>query len=183
MKTAVEFYREELNALISLRESNFKTEQEIFEQAKEMEKEHLIYAYNFQKERPSVNLTSEQYYYETFKQQETIEEIAEGFYSEQSKAYEDAIEPMFDNSRYLVAGFIDGAKWQQEQAKAMEKEHLQTHKYTESDLINAFEYGWNQYGWNKQQYGIMDEDKIHRIQKRLIQSINETKQQEQCKQQ
>lgn len=39
MKTAVEFYREELNALISLRESNFKTEQEIFEQAKEIEKE------------------------------------------------------------------------------------------------------------------------------------------------
>jgi len=109
----------------------------------------------------------------------TIEEIAEEFYSEQSKAYEDAIEPMFDNSRYLVAGFIDGAKWQQEQAKQMEKEHRETHKYTEFDIINAFEYGWNQYGWNKQQYGIMDEDKIHRIQKRLIQSLNETKQQEQ----
>jgi hypothetical protein len=45
----------------------------------------------------------------------TIEETAEIFYCEQSKAYEDAIEPMFDNSRYLVAGFIDGAKWQQEQ--------------------------------------------------------------------
>ena len=43
---------------------------------------------------------------------ETIEETAEIFYSEQSKAYEDATEPMFDNSRYLVAGFIDGAKWQ-----------------------------------------------------------------------
>jgi tyrosyl-tRNA synthetase len=39
MKTAVEFYREELNALVSLRETKFKTEQEIFEQAKEMEKE------------------------------------------------------------------------------------------------------------------------------------------------
>jgi hypothetical protein len=46
---------------------------------------------------------------------ETIEETAEIFYSEQSKSYEDATEPMFDNSRYLVAGFIDGAKWQQEQ--------------------------------------------------------------------
>jgi hypothetical protein len=46
--------------------------------------------------------------------QETIEEAAEIFYSEQSKSYEDAIEPIFDNSRYLVAGFIDGAKWQQE---------------------------------------------------------------------
>jgi len=41
MKTAVEFYREELNALISLRESNFKTEKEIFEKAKEMEKEQM----------------------------------------------------------------------------------------------------------------------------------------------
>jgi cobalamin biosynthesis protein CbiD len=51
----------------------------------------------------------------TMKEQETIEETAEIFYSEQSKAYEDATEPMFDNSRYLVAGFIDGAKWQQEQ--------------------------------------------------------------------
>jgi VIT1/CCC1 family predicted Fe2+/Mn2+ transporter len=41
MKTAVEFYREELNALISLRETKFKTEQEIFEQAKAMEKEQM----------------------------------------------------------------------------------------------------------------------------------------------
>jgi HEPN domain-containing protein len=41
MKTAVEFYREELNALISLRETKFKTEQEIFEQAKEIEKEQI----------------------------------------------------------------------------------------------------------------------------------------------
>ena len=39
MKTAVEFYREELNALVSFKESKFKTEPEIFEQAKEMEKE------------------------------------------------------------------------------------------------------------------------------------------------
>ena len=37
MKTAVEFYREELNALVSFKESKFKTEQEIFEQAKAME--------------------------------------------------------------------------------------------------------------------------------------------------
>jgi hypothetical protein len=53
---------------------------------------------------------------------ETLEEAAEIFYSEQSKAYEDAIEPMFDNSRYLVAGFIDGAKWQQEKDKKMYSE-------------------------------------------------------------
>ena len=44
MKTAVEFYREELNALVSFKESKFKTEQEIFEQAKEMEKEQMINA-------------------------------------------------------------------------------------------------------------------------------------------
>ena len=42
MKTAVEFYREELNALVSLRETKFKTEQEIFEQAKEIEKEQSL---------------------------------------------------------------------------------------------------------------------------------------------
>jgi hypothetical protein len=42
MKAAVEFYREELNALVSLRETKFKTEQEIFEQAKEMRKEQNI---------------------------------------------------------------------------------------------------------------------------------------------
>ena len=48
------------------------------------------------------------------KTKETLEEAAEEFYSEQSKAYEDEIEPMFDTSRYLVAGFIEGAKWQAE---------------------------------------------------------------------
>jgi hypothetical protein len=40
-QTAVEFYREELNALISFRETKFKTEQEIFEQAKAMHKEEM----------------------------------------------------------------------------------------------------------------------------------------------
>ena len=45
MKTAVEFYREELSALVSLRETKFKTEQEIFEQAKNMEKEQMKDAY------------------------------------------------------------------------------------------------------------------------------------------
>jgi hypothetical protein len=46
--------------------------------------------------------------------QETIEEAAERFYSEQSESYENAIEPTFDYSRYLVTGFIDGAKCQAE---------------------------------------------------------------------
>jgi hypothetical protein len=35
---AVEFYREEYKALVILRKSKFKTEQEIFDQAKKMEK-------------------------------------------------------------------------------------------------------------------------------------------------
>ena len=39
-----------------------------------------------------------------------LKEAAEKFYSEQSESYENAIEPTFDNSRYLVTGFIDGAK-------------------------------------------------------------------------
>ena len=44
IKTAVEFYREELNGLVSFRETKFKTEQEIFEQAKEMEKQRQGYS-------------------------------------------------------------------------------------------------------------------------------------------
>lgn len=59
------------------------------------------------------------------KKKETIEEIAERFYSEQSKGYEDSIEPMFDISRYLVVGFIEGAKWQQEKELDKLKEALE----------------------------------------------------------
>jgi hypothetical protein len=70
MKTAVEFYREELNALISLRESNFKTEQEIFEQAKEMEKEQMIEFASNCIHRNSCFFNTEKYYNQTFKQQE-----------------------------------------------------------------------------------------------------------------
>jgi hypothetical protein len=65
---------------------------------------------------------------ELLKDQETIEEAAEIFYSEQSKSYEDAIEPIFDNSRYLVAGFIDGAKWQQERS------------YSEEEVLKSADY-------------------------------------------
>ncbi len=61
MKTAVEFYREELNALVSLRETKFKTEHEIFEQAKEMEKEQIENA--FENGMNAVNIHNlEQYY-------------------------------------------------------------------------------------------------------------------------
>jgi predicted DNA-binding protein with PD1-like motif len=68
MKTAVEFYREELNALVSLRETKFKTEQEIFEQAKAMEKEQIKDAWD--NGCGYVQENSQQYYNETFKQQE-----------------------------------------------------------------------------------------------------------------
>ena len=62
-------------------------------------------------------------------EKETLEEAAEEFYSEQSKAYEDEIEPMFDISRYLVSGFIEGAKWQQKR------------NYSEEDMKEAFDAG------------------------------------------
>jgi hypothetical protein len=40
-QTAVEFYRTELSALVSMKKSKFQTENEIFEQAKQMEKEQM----------------------------------------------------------------------------------------------------------------------------------------------
>jgi hypothetical protein len=52
---------------------------------------------------------------------ENIEEAAEKFYFEQSESYENAIEPTFDYSRYLVTGFIDGAKWQAERMYSEEE--------------------------------------------------------------
>jgi hypothetical protein len=42
--------------------------------------------------------------------EERLKDVAERFYSEQSESYENAIEPTFDDSRYLVTGFIDGVK-------------------------------------------------------------------------
>lgn len=43
---AVEFYREELNALVSTGKTEYKTEPEIFEQSKAMEKDQIIMAYH-----------------------------------------------------------------------------------------------------------------------------------------
>lgn len=88
MKTAVEFYREELNALVSLRETKFKTEHEIFEQAKEMDEEQkkqlviffyidlkmknnkLPYGMQYLNKLTKLEEEAEKYYKETFKQQE-----------------------------------------------------------------------------------------------------------------
>jgi hypothetical protein len=40
-QTAVEFYRTEFGALVSMKESKFQNENEIFDQAKQMEKEQM----------------------------------------------------------------------------------------------------------------------------------------------
>ena len=63
--TAVEIYREELNSLVSLKESKFKTEQEIFEQAKEMEKEQIENAFNYG--QFDLGMEADEYYKQIFK--------------------------------------------------------------------------------------------------------------------
>ena len=73
-------------------------------------------------------------------EKQTLEEAAEEFYSEQSKAYEDEIEPIFDTSRYLVAGFIEGAKWQQEKSYSEEEVKFQANKLL-NDLL--YKQGFN----------------------------------------
>lgn len=45
-KSAVEFYRKHLHALISTGKTEYKTESEIFEAAKEMEKEQMEITWN-----------------------------------------------------------------------------------------------------------------------------------------
>jgi hypothetical protein len=45
-QTAVEFYKTELSALVSMKESKFQNENEIFEQAKKMEREQIINAFS-----------------------------------------------------------------------------------------------------------------------------------------
>jgi HEPN domain-containing protein len=73
-QTAVEWFEDQVghNSLMALKEFN-----EIFEKAKEMEKEQIIDSYrdgrsDQQSDRPSkfYNRMAEQYYKETFKQQE-----------------------------------------------------------------------------------------------------------------
>jgi len=66
-------------------------------------------------------------------QEEDVHELAEKEYYEQSKSLEDSlVDPIFDTSRFLVSGFKDGY------SKAKE-----AYKYTEEDLINAYERGMN----------------------------------------
>jgi hypothetical protein len=65
-QTSLEFYRSNLMALVSTGKTDFKTEPEIFEKAKEMQLQDIIEAYI----AGSISLTSkndaEQYYNETF---------------------------------------------------------------------------------------------------------------------
>ena len=71
-QTAVEWFEDQVghNSLMGLKEFN-----EIFEKAKEMEKEQIIEAWNIRAKIDGVltytdNRTAEQYYNETYKQQE-----------------------------------------------------------------------------------------------------------------
>ena len=66
--TAVDFYRKELMALVSTDKTQFKTESEIFEKAKEMEKQQIKDAYFYGSQDLGIVIRSqEQYYNETFK--------------------------------------------------------------------------------------------------------------------
>ena len=77
--TALEFYRKHLHALVSTGKTEYKTEPEIFEQAKAMEKEQIIDAYDIgfadawddarYDDEPKY-ATAEQYYNETYKNTE-----------------------------------------------------------------------------------------------------------------
>ena len=71
--TALEFYRKHLHALVSTGKTEYKTEPEIFEQAKEMEKEQIMNAWNNGQSDGATICTqkadnpSEEYYNKTFK--------------------------------------------------------------------------------------------------------------------
>ena len=70
-QTAVEFYRTNLMALVSTGKTDFKTESEIFDQAKEMHKKEIIEAVTFGQNNHTVMIQAdleiaEQYYAETY---------------------------------------------------------------------------------------------------------------------
>jgi hypothetical protein len=72
-------------------------------------------------------------------------------------AQEYAIKSHSPNREARRKGFVDGYN------KAKEK-----YKYTEFDIIQAFEYGWNQ-----RHFGKMSEDKLQQIQQTFIQSLQQ----------
>jgi hypothetical protein len=104
--------------------------------------EKLTYTESAKKEERIFNCTMMK------RKQKTLEEVAEDFYYEQSKAYEDECEPMFDISNYLVAGFIQGAKWMQERMYSEEEVESLLHKYMQSQIPHW--HGWSTTKWFEQ---------------------------------
>lgn len=72
METALDFYRKELSALVSTGKTEFETEQQLFEKAKEIEKEQIEVAYiyggyyEFFEGIFDIEKTSKKYYNKTY---------------------------------------------------------------------------------------------------------------------
>lgn len=67
-QSSLDFYRTELMALVSTGKTEYKTEPEIYEQAKELHKQEIIDAYNEGLSNWDSEQEAEQYYNEIFKQ-------------------------------------------------------------------------------------------------------------------
>jgi hypothetical protein len=67
-QTAVEWLEDALSLSLMIRSESMTkfTVRKLIEQAKEMEKQQIIDAINFFKERPHLEIDAEQYYTETF---------------------------------------------------------------------------------------------------------------------
>jgi hypothetical protein len=86
------------------------------------------------------------------------------------KYVEDEVKPDIEPRGYnqdlrigIYGGSVTGFIYSYNKAK-------EKYKYTEFDIIKAFEYGWNQ-----RHYGIIDENELLKIQKRFIQSLQQPK--------
>jgi hypothetical protein len=89
--------------------------------------------------------------------EERLKDVAERFYSEQSKTYENAIEPTFDDSRYLVTGFIDGVKSDIARDYWFEKFQKEVEDKTLHAMISIM-----------QEYSIIDEASVLQFHKEWI---------------
>ena len=86
-------------------------------------------------------------------QQDDVENLAK----EEYPIFDGDLLGIANNQQHSRVDFIKGYN------KAKEK-----YKYTEFDIIQAFEYGWNQRHFRK-----MDEDELHQIQQNFIQSLQQ----------
>ena len=69
------------------------------------------------------------------KEKETLEEAAEKHYEEQSREFENNTDnPIYNTSRYLVAGFIEGANYQAERMYSEEEVKVIVNKVRETGL-------------------------------------------------